>query len=105
MPESSVCCRATKRLKNARRISRRSIRGSGTMFDTLRARLKGWKTIVVNAVLGLPAALYTIYVAFGAVDFTPVIPAKYVALFALGWSVLGITLRLITTGPVGSKGN
>lgn len=75
------------------------------MFDKLRERLKGWKTIVANAILGLPAALYGIYLSVGTVDFTPLIPAQYVAWFTVGWSLLGIVLRLITTGPVGSKGD
>ena len=74
-------------------------------FAAIREKLKGWRTIIVNAVVGLPAALYTLYLALSGVDFTPVIPAKYVAVFALCWSVLGIVLRLITTGPVGAKDN
>ena len=74
------------------------------MFAKLLEKLKGWKTIVVNSALALPSALYTLYLALATVDFTPVIPAKYVAVFALCWSLLGIVLRLVTTGPVGSKG-
>lgn len=75
------------------------------MFAKLRERLKGWKTIIANAAMGLPAALYGIYLAVGTVDLTPVIPAQYVAWFTVGWSLLGIVLRIITTGPVGSKGD
>ena len=75
------------------------------MFAKLREKLKGWKTIVANIVMGLPSAAYGLYLQFATVDFTPVIPAKYVALFTFGWAVLGIVLRLITTGPVGSKGD
>lgn len=75
------------------------------MFASFRERLKGWKTVVVNSIAGLPAALYVLYQEFATVDFTPLIPAKYVALAVVGMSVLGILLRLITTGPVGSKGN
>lgn len=73
------------------------------MWATFTQRVKGWKTIIVNTLLGLPAALYGIYLQFGTVDFTPVIPAKYVAMFMVGWAVLGVILRIITTGPVGSK--
>lgn len=73
------------------------------MFDKLRARLKGWKTVVANAAIGLPATALYLYTEFSAVDFTPVIPAKYVALFLICNAVLGIVLRIITTGPVGSK--
>ena len=74
------------------------------MFSRITEKLKGWKTIIVNTITGLPAALYILYLQLETVDFTPVIPQKYAASFVVGMSVLGILLRLITTGPVGSKG-
>jgi hypothetical protein len=74
------------------------------MFARIRETLKGWKTVIVNAAVGLPAGLYTLYLALAEVNFTPVIPAQYVAGFMVFWAVLGILLRLVTTGPVGSKG-
>lgn len=74
------------------------------MFSRITEKLKGWKTIIVNMITGLPAALYVLYLQFSTIDFTPVIPQKYAAYFVVGMSVLGILLRLITTGPVGSKG-
>ena len=73
------------------------------MLTVLRVRLKGWRTILINAALGVPAALYGIYLQFGTIDFTPVIPAKYVSWFTIGWAILGIILRIITTGRVGEK--
>lgn len=73
------------------------------MFTALREKLKGYKTIVANVVVGLPAAMMYLYTEFATVDFTPVIPAKYVALFLFCNAVLGVVLRIITTGPVGSK--
>lgn len=75
------------------------------MFANLRERMKGWKTIIANAITGLPAALLFLYTQFAGVDFTPLIPAKYVALFVVLQSVVGIVLRLMTTGPVGAKGD
>lgn len=74
------------------------------MFETIRVKLEGWKTILFHSAAGLPAALYGLYLEFQSVDFTPVIPEKYLALVIFGMSVAGILLRLITTGPVGSKG-
>lgn len=74
------------------------------MFADIRERLKGWKTVVVNAVTGLPAAALFLYTQFAVVDFTPLIPAKYVAVFVVAQSALGVLLRIMTTGPVGSKG-
>lgn len=75
------------------------------MWASIKLRLKGWKTIVANAIAGLPAALYGLYLEFQSVDFTPVIPTKYAAAVVVGMSILGIVLRLITTGPVGAKGS
>src|SRR3954468_6176069 len=76
-----------------------------TMLAKLRERLKGWKTIVINAVLGLPASALWVYQEFSAVDFTPLIPAKYLPASVAAMSILGVVLRIITTGPVGSKGD
>ena len=82
------------------------------MFDTIKAKfaalrekMKGYKTIIVNVLAGLPAALYGLYVEFASIDFTPVIPAKYAAAAVVGMSVLGVVLRIVTTGPVGAKGD
>ncbi len=74
------------------------------MFASLRERLKGWKTVWVNSIVGVPSTLLFLWTEFSSVDFTPLIPAKYVALFLVLNSVLGVILRICTTGPVGSKG-
>jgi len=74
------------------------------MFAGIREKLKGWKTIVANTLTGLPATAYLLYTELSTVDFTPVIPVKYAAIAVVGMSVLGIILRIITTGPIGSKG-
>jgi hypothetical protein len=73
------------------------------MFAALREKLKGYKTIIANAVVGLPAGALYVYTQFSTVDVTPVIPAKYVAIFVVCNAVLGVILRIVTTGPVGSK--
>jgi hypothetical protein len=73
------------------------------MLAAIRERLKGWKTILANGAVGVPAAIYGLYLQFATVDFTPVIPQKYVAIYIVGNAVLGALLRWITTGPVGSK--
>ena len=71
------------------------------MIAALRRRLKGWKTVVVNAVIGLPATALYIYEQFEGVDITPLIPARYAAAAVAGMAVLGVVLRIITTGPIG----
>ncbi len=74
------------------------------MWAKLRERLRGWKTVWANSIVGVPSLLYATYLELQTVDFTPVIPAKYVAMFMVGWALVGIVLRVITKGPVGAKG-
>lgn len=79
------------------------------LLAKIRLRLKGWRTIIINALTGLPAALYALYLQLEASNIDiqtlipPNIPSKYVAWGMAAWSLLGIILRLITTGPTGSK--
>jgi hypothetical protein len=75
------------------------------MWASLKRRLKGWRTIIANAVVGLPATLLFIYEQFQGVDITPLIPAKYAAAAVAGMAVVGVVLRILTTGPVGHKGD
>jgi hypothetical protein len=60
---------------------------------------------VVNAIVGLPASLLYIYDEFQGVDVTPLIPAKYAAAAVAGMAVLGVMLRILTTGPLGHNGD
>jgi hypothetical protein len=74
------------------------------MLKRFRQKLKGWKTVAVNAIVGLPASLLFLYEQFQGVDVTPLIPAQYAAAAVAGMAVLGVVLRIATTGPVGAKG-
>lgn len=74
-----------------------------SFIQNLRERLKGYKTIFINAMIGLPSALYALYSEFSSVDITPLIPAKYAAATVAVISIIGIILRIYTTGPLGSK--
>jgi len=75
------------------------------MLAKIRLKLKGWKTVVVNAILGLPASLLFVYEQFQGVDITPLIPAQYVAGAVAAMAVVGVLLRILTTGPIGHKGD
>lgn len=74
------------------------------MWASIKEKFRGWKTVIANAIVGVPALLYGLYLEFSTIDVTPVIPAKYAAAFMVGWAILGVILRIITTGPLGSKG-
>ncbi len=75
------------------------------MFAAIRQKLKGWKTVILNAIVGLPASLLFLYEQFAGVDITPLIPAKYAAAAVAVMAVMGVVLRIITTGPLGHKGD
>ena len=73
-------------------------------FAALRERLLGWKTIIWNAFLGLATPIAVALEQFGAIDWSQYVgPIGAVGIGLLVASV-GIWLRYITTGPVGSKG-
>jgi hypothetical protein len=75
------------------------------MFAKLREKLRGYKTLVWNAFLALAAPVAIALQQLGAIDWS-----QYVGpLGAVGVGFLiagiGVWLRYITTGPVGSKGD
>lgn len=74
-------------------------------FQRVRTVFKGWKTVIFHGAYGLPATLFFLYQEFKAagVDFTVFVPAKYAALTLGIIAVVGVLLRLITTGPISSK--
>ena len=72
-------------------------------FQWLREKIKGWKTIIVAAVVGLPMALLEILEQLKIVDPTTVLPEPWGQRAALALSIAMILLRLVTTGAVGAK--
>ncbi len=71
----------------------------------LREKAKGWKTVIVGAVAGVPLLLLQILEQFNLVDPATVLPPPWGQRIALALSIAMILLRWITTGPVGSKGD
>src|SRR5256885_536803 len=75
------------------------------LFQRIREKLKGYKTMVANALIGVPGVLFYLYSELTAsgLDVTTVVPAKYVGLAVASMAILGVVLRIYTTGPLGSK--
>lgn len=73
-------------------------------FRWLREKAKGWKTVIVGAMVGLPLALLEIVEQFHLVDPASMLPEPWGQRVALLLAVAMILLRFITTGPVGAKG-
>lgn len=74
------------------------------MFAALREKLKGWKTIILNSVSAAAAIALVYLQMFQGVDVGLLIPGSWGPRMVALLAVLNIILRLVTTGPVGSKG-
>jgi len=72
-------------------------------FATIREKLKGWKTVIIGALVALPLSLLEILQELQLVDLNSVMPEPWGARLALAVSLAMIFLRLITNTPVGKK--
>jgi hypothetical protein len=72
-------------------------------FAALRETLKGWKTVIIGALVALPLSLLEILQQLQLIDLNSVLPEPWGARLALAVSVAMILLRLITNTPVGKK--
>lgn len=70
---------------------------------TLRQRLKGWRTVIVGFLIGVPMALLELLQALQMVDLHEILPAPWGSRAVFAVAMLMIVLRLITSGPVGAK--
>ena len=75
------------------------------MFDKLREKLKGWKTIVWNAFLGFAPAIMVGLDKLQAIDLSQHMTWWMALIVGVLVGGIGTLLRYITTGPVGSKGD
>lgn len=74
-------------------------------FAWLREKAKGWKTVIIGAVVGAPLALLEIGEQLSLFDPRTVLPEPWGQRVALALALSMILLRMITTGPVGAKGD
>jgi hypothetical protein len=68
------------------------------------ARLKGWRTIILNALIAAGMVALEIVQYADGVPWREVLPDQYALYVVIGVNVLNIVLRSITTTPVGRKG-
>ena len=73
------------------------------MWTAFLLKLKGWRTIIVNAVIGLPALVLALLDELKAVDISPLLPPSFGVKIIAAMTVAAIVLRFLTTGPVGHK--
>lgn len=65
------------------------------------AKLKGWRTVIAGAIVGLPLAIFEILEQLQFIDVSTMLPPPWGQRLALSVVILMIVLRLITSGPVG----
>lgn len=63
---------------------------------------KGWRTVIVGALVASAGTLLEILQAFEVVDITPLLGSRGPLIIAI-LGVVKVALRLVTTGPVGAK--
>lgn len=68
------------------------------MLSKVRAKLRGWKTIAFNAVIGGSAGLGLLLEELKELDLTPWFGA-YTAKILVGVAIVGIVLRLTSNTP------
>lgn len=73
------------------------------MWARIKAKLKGWRTVLFHGFVGSSSAVIATLDYLKKVDFTTLLTPGNAALIGIIVALLGIWLRLITTGPVGSK--
>jgi hypothetical protein len=74
-----------------------------SMLAKIKSKLKGWKTVAWNSLVGISGiALYMID-QLQTVDFSKVFMPSTVGWLMLGLSVAGILLRAVTTTQIGAK--
>lgn len=74
------------------------------MFAKLREKLKGWKTMIWNGFVAVtPVALVSLD-KLQALDLSQYMTWWMAIIVGFLVSAVGVWLRYVTTGPVGSKG-
>ena len=65
--------------------------------------MKGYRTILVMVVAAIPPVVDLMLPILQLPQWQTVIPDQWWAIYSLAISILGVFMRKITTGPVGSR--
>lgn len=90
-----------------REIVTREKAGFKKWLGDIGAKLKGWRTAIVHTIVGVPAALALFVDSVLKTDIRPLLEkfmtVPNVLAFLAALSLIGLLLRRVTTGPMGSK--
>lgn len=74
------------------------------LWARIREKLKGYRTIIFNGFIAAVPSLLFVLDKLQALDMSAYLSPGGVTLTGIGIGLAGMWLRMITTGPVGSKG-
>ena len=72
-------------------------------FNAIREKLKGWKTVIVGALVAAPLSILEILQQLQMIDLSSILPDPWGARLALAIAIAMILLRLVTNTPVGQS--
>jgi hypothetical protein len=72
-------------------------------MNTLRQKLKGWRTMIFGGFVAMASTTLDILDALRAVDIAPLLPPAYALRIIAVIGVVTILLRVVTTGCIGEK--
>lgn len=67
------------------------------------AKLRGWRTLAFNAVLGSGSAVLLFLDELKQLDLSAIVSAKVLPYITLAVSIVGILLRVYTAAPMGNR--
>jgi len=74
------------------------------MLQTIRQRLKGWKTVIFGQLVASFGGVLYLLEQIQPLDLHPVLPPRYAEAIIAGIGVAIVVLRVVTTTPVGQGG-
>jgi uncharacterized membrane protein YidH (DUF202 family) len=74
------------------------------MWQRLKERLKGYRTVIFGASLTIAMGALEILQLMQAIDLHQFLSPRHATIGGLAIGIIVVWLRLITTGPVGEKG-
>lgn len=76
------------------------------MWEKIKLKLRGWKTLIWNGfVVGIAPLVLFALDQLQFLDFNQYLTPEYVFIVTVGVKAVDMWLRVITTGPIGSKGD
>lgn len=66
--------------------------------------MRGWKTLVLNGLVGCAILAIELLTFAGAADWQAILPPERAAIVVLSVGVANIFLRHVTSGPAGWRG-